>query len=113
MLGIANARKHSKSDKPKITAWPLIAIFTGLAVFVLCIQLIPANPRGALAQQWYLPEIAGLICFYLVGRSRSVLVAGLCLILLPATQTVLIYGPAESLLQVQEKLVLLTQSIGL
>ena len=108
MSAFALSRKHKKQDKPRITAWPLIAIFAGLVILAICVGMIPANPLGSLVHQYFLPEVAALLGFYLVGRTRSVIVIALCLFLLPTAQAMLIFGPAGCLDWVHETLGIIT-----
>ena len=100
-------------SKPAVSAWPFIGLFGGVLVLALCLVMIPDNAHGALAQRYHLPEIAGILCFLLVGRTRSSAVLMLCLLLLPTLQACLLFGPSGCLGWARETTQTLTQTLGL
>lgn len=98
-LGITLNRKSltQRTASTKEVRWLLLATLVAFLVWIMSTMNIPANPFGGLASELFLAEIAAILTFYLIARSRSIVMAGFCLIALPSIQAMLIYGYQDCL----------------
>lgn len=110
----ARADKHqAKHAQPMISPWPFVGFFGGVLALALCLVMIPNTSRGELAHQYHLPEIAGILTFLVVGRSRSAIALLLCLLTLPTMQACLLFGPSGCLHWVYDTAELFTRTLGM
>lgn len=93
-LGITINRKSRSCQAVSLIeiTWLLFSALASLSILFISTATIPANPFGGLASELFLAEIAAVLAFYLIARSRSILIAAGCFIALPTIQAMLIYG---------------------
>ena len=96
-IAITIADQSDNAVPAKTLQWLILAMLVSLLILLISTANIPANPFGGLASELYLAEIAAILSFYLIARSRSVLIAAACFIVLPTIQAILIYGVRDSL----------------
>ncbi len=114
LFATARAEKHKpKHPQPMISPWPFVGFFGGVLVLALCLVMIPDNSRGVLAHQYHLPEIAGILTFLVVGRTRSAVALLLCLLALPTLQACLLFGPGGCLRWVYDTADIFTRALGM
>ncbi|MEM9347163.1 MAG: hypothetical protein AAGB26_11160, partial [Planctomycetota bacterium] len=76
--------------------WLLLVVLIAFFVWIMSTTNIPANPFGGLASDLFLAEIAAILAFYVIARSRSLILTGVCMIAFPSIQAMLIYGYQDS-----------------